>query len=55
MSGQYPGHSRPPVGTPPPQTVWNHLTMTQGQGIICQIFCLHEDCMNYLNLPELIT
>lgn len=32
MSGQYPGHSRPPVGTPPPQTVWNHLTMTQGQG-----------------------
>lgn len=33
MSGQYPGHSRPPVGTPPPQTVWNHLTMTQGQGI----------------------
>ncbi|CAK9799685.1 hypothetical protein ANTQUA_LOCUS2191, partial [Anthophora quadrimaculata] len=31
MSGQYPGHSRPPVGTPPPQTVWNHLTMTQGQ------------------------
>ncbi|XP_046820102.1 uncharacterized protein LOC124424714 isoform X2 [Vespa crabro] len=34
MSGQYPGHSRPPVGTPPPQTVWNHLTMTQGQGNI---------------------
>ncbi|XP_076297211.1 uncharacterized protein LOC143217181 isoform X2 [Lasioglossum baleicum] len=33
MSGQYPGHSRPPVGTPPPQTVWNHLTMTQGQGL----------------------
>lgn len=32
MSGQYPGHSRPPVGTPPPQTVWNHLTMAQGQG-----------------------
>lgn len=32
MSGQYPGHSRPPVGTPPPHTVWNHLTMTQGQG-----------------------
>lgn len=33
MSGQYPGHSRPPVGTPPPQTVWNHLShMTQGQG-----------------------
>ncbi|XP_076632891.1 uncharacterized protein LOC143347546 isoform X2 [Colletes latitarsis] len=31
MSGQYPGHSRPPVGTPPPQAVWNHLTMTQGQ------------------------
>ncbi|XP_015609135.1 uncharacterized protein CG5098 isoform X2 [Cephus cinctus] len=31
MAGQYPGHSRPPVGTPPPQTVWNHLTMTQGQ------------------------
>lgn len=31
MSGQYPGHSRPPVGTPPPQTVWNHLTMAQGQ------------------------
>ncbi|XP_032669215.1 uncharacterized protein CG5098 isoform X1 [Odontomachus brunneus] len=31
MSGQYPGHSRPPVGTPPPHTVWNHLTMTQGQ------------------------
>ncbi|XP_053981745.1 uncharacterized protein CG5098 isoform X3 [Hylaeus volcanicus] len=31
MSGQYPGHSRPPVGTPPPQTVWTHLTMTQGQ------------------------
>lgn len=30
MSGQYPGHSRPPVGTPPPQTVWNHLT--QGPG-----------------------
>ncbi|CAL1687075.1 unnamed protein product [Lasius platythorax] len=33
MSGQYPGHSRPPVGTPPPQTVWNHLTMTQGQAL----------------------
>ncbi|XP_024889536.1 uncharacterized protein CG5098 isoform X2 [Temnothorax curvispinosus] len=33
MSGQYPGHSRPPVGTPPPQTVWNHLTMTPGQAI----------------------
>ncbi|XP_046604181.1 transcription factor 20 [Neodiprion virginianus] len=33
MSGQYPGHSRPPVGTPPPQTVWNHLTMAQGQGL----------------------
>ncbi|EFN84407.1 Retinoic acid-induced protein 1 [Harpegnathos saltator] len=33
MSGQYPGHSRPPVGTPPPHTVWNHLTMTQGQGL----------------------
>ena len=32
MSGQYPGHSRPPVGTPPPQTVWNHLTMAQSQG-----------------------
>lgn len=32
MSGQYPGHSRPPVGTPPPQNVWNHLTMTQNQG-----------------------
>nr|XP_033206426.1 uncharacterized protein LOC117166529 isoform X3 [Bombus vancouverensis nearcticus] len=31
MSGQYPGHSRPPVGTPPPQTVWNHLTMAQSQ------------------------
>ncbi|XP_050464952.1 uncharacterized protein LOC126858566 isoform X2 [Cataglyphis hispanica] len=31
MSGQYPGHSRPPVGTPPPQTVWNHLT--QGPGL----------------------
>ncbi|XP_070160661.1 uncharacterized protein CG5098 [Polyergus mexicanus] len=31
MSGQYPGHSRPPVGTPPPQTVWNHLT--QGQAL----------------------
>jgi len=31
MSGQYPGHSRPPVGTPPPQTVWNHL-MPPGQG-----------------------
>ncbi|XP_014472607.1 PREDICTED: uncharacterized protein LOC106743354 isoform X2 [Dinoponera quadriceps] len=31
MSGQYPGHGRPPVGTPPPpHTVWN-LTMTQGQ------------------------
>ncbi|KAK0168538.1 hypothetical protein PV327_002324 [Microctonus hyperodae] len=33
MSGQYPGHSRPPVGTPPPQAVWNHLTMTQGAGL----------------------
>ncbi|XP_020280475.1 uncharacterized protein LOC109853110 isoform X2 [Pseudomyrmex gracilis] len=33
MSGQYPGHSRPPVGTPPPQTVWNHLTMAQGQAL----------------------
>lgn len=33
MSGQYPGHSRPPVGTPPPQAVWNHLTMTQGSGL----------------------
>lgn len=33
MSGQYPGHSRPPVGTPPPQTVWNHLNMTQGLNI----------------------
>ncbi|XP_011874361.1 PREDICTED: uncharacterized protein CG5098 isoform X2 [Vollenhovia emeryi] len=33
MSGQYPGHSRPPVGTPPPQTVWNHLTMTPGQAL----------------------
>ncbi|XP_036144971.1 uncharacterized protein CG5098, partial [Monomorium pharaonis] len=32
MSGQYPGHSRPPVGTPPPQTVWNHL-MTQNQAL----------------------
>ncbi|XP_072748401.1 uncharacterized protein [Anoplolepis gracilipes] len=32
MSGQYPGHSRPPVGTPPPQTVWNHLTHTMAQG-----------------------
>lgn len=30
MSGQYPG--RPPVGTPPPHPVWNHLTMAQGQG-----------------------
>ena len=43
MSGQYPGHSRPPVGTPPPQTVWNHLTMTQGQGILFiyfKTFCL---------------
>ncbi|KAL0107065.1 hypothetical protein PUN28_015545 [Cardiocondyla obscurior] len=32
MSGQYPGHSRPPVGTPPPQTVWTHL-MTQNQAL----------------------
>ncbi|XP_012064283.1 PREDICTED: uncharacterized protein CG5098 [Atta cephalotes] len=32
MSGQYPGHSRPPVGTPPPQTVWNHL-MPPGQAL----------------------
>lgn len=38
MSGQYPGHSRPPVGTPPPQTVWNHLTMTQGQGNFLAFF-----------------
>lgn len=34
MSGQYPGHSRPPVGTPPPQNVWNHLTMVQNQSNI---------------------
>lgn len=38
MSGQYPGHSRPPVGTPPPQTVWNHLTMAQSQGNIFKCF-----------------
>jgi len=42
MSGQYPGHSRPPVGTPPPHTVWNHLTMTQGQGNFnCRIFNIY--------------
>jgi len=42
MSGQYPGHSRPPVGTPPPQTVWNHLTMTQGQGIFGLLYLFNR-------------
>jgi len=53
MSGQYPGHSRPPVGTPPPQTVWNHLTMTQGQGIF-RLLCLFRILQNFTLITMII-
>ncbi|XP_044020522.1 hybrid signal transduction histidine kinase G-like [Aphidius gifuensis] len=49
MSGQYPGHSRPPVGTPPPQTVWNHLTMTQGSGLNIHPTALTNAVLNPAN------
>lgn len=50
MSGQYPGHSRPPVGTPPPQTVWNHLTMTQGQGNLNFKLLIFSEILIILNM-----
>ncbi|XP_063971846.1 uncharacterized protein CG5098 isoform X2 [Diachasmimorpha longicaudata] len=49
MSGQYPGHSRPPVGTPPPQTVWNHLTMTPGSGLNLHPTALTGSSLNPAN------
>lgn len=54
MSGQYPGHSRPPVGTPPPQTVWNHLTMTQGQGDNLSFRLITSSTSYILLMPFLI-